>query len=90
MREGDGRGEGWRGKGVAGPRSSWLRCAERMEVKSGRREARGEGREVAQRMTKFCCKVGGGVAELGSPAYLGHEISDSGMPRDSSLASVGR
>ena len=41
-------------------------------------------------MTKFCCKVGGGVAELGSPAYLGHEISDSGMPRESSLASVGR
>ena len=87
MREGDGRGEGWRGEGVAGPRSSWLWCAERMEVRSGRREAR-EGWEVAQKMTKFCRKVGGGVAELGSPAYLGHESSDSGMPRDSSLASV--
>lgn len=86
MGEGGGRGEGWRGKGVAGPRSSWLRCAEHVEGKSGRREARVECQAVAQWMTKLCRKVRGGVAELGSPAYLGHGISDSGMPRDSSLA----
>ena len=60
------------------------------EGKSGRREARGEGRAVAQRMTKFCLKVGDGVAELGSRACLGHGITDSGMPRESSSASVRR